>query len=84
MDDEDSRIVSAIFELLHSRAADATICPSEVARTVQPDNWRPLMPEVRNVAARLAAENRIDVRQRGAVIELTAETRGPVRLSLRR
>ena len=84
MHDQDLRIVTAVFELLHARVEGATICPSEVARALQPDNWRHLMPAVREVASRLATEHRIDVRQRGRVIQLTAETRGPVRLSLRR
>ena len=60
--------VSVLFS-----AKGATICPSAVARAVQPDNWRPLMPAVRHVASRLAAEHRIDVRQRGRVVELNAE-----------
>lgn len=81
---QSAHITATIFELLAARAEDATICPSEVARAVAPENWRPLMPTVREIAARLAEEGTIDVRQGGVVIELTGETRGPVRLGLPR
>ncbi len=36
--------------LLESRLPSATICPSEAARALAPQAWRPLMPEVRAVA----------------------------------
>ena len=51
----------AITELLASRATDATICPSEAARRVAPDDWRPLMEPARAAARRLVAAGRIDI-----------------------
>ena len=61
-----------------ARGPDRTICPSEVARALAAD-WRPLLPAVRAEAARLAAEGRIAVTQKGRPVD--AETaRGPVRL----
>lgn len=70
-----------ILSLLAERAPGATICPSEVARALDVD-WRPLMPAVREAAAGLVAEGRIDVTQGGEVVDLTA-ARGPIRLRLR-
>lgn len=48
-------IERAIRTLLRERAAGKSICPSEVARALAPDDWRPLMPRLREVAARLAS-----------------------------
>ncbi len=61
-----------------ARGPGRTICPSEVARALAAD-WRPLMPAVRAEAARLAAEGRIAVTQKGRRVD-PATARGPVRL----
>ncbi len=78
---DDARLEHAIFELLADRRPGATICPSEVARAEAPDDWRPLMPRVRAVAADLAANGRLVVTQRGEPIDPHA-ARGPIRLRL--
>jgi hypothetical protein len=57
-----------------------TVCPSEVARALDPEGFRALMPEVREVAARLASRGLVVVTQRGA--EVDARTaRGPIRIA---
>lgn len=72
------RIRAAILDLALARGRGKTLCPSEVAKTLDPD-WRPLMPEVRAVAA---AMPEIMATQGGAEVDpLTA--RGPIRLRLR-
>ena len=71
----------AILNLLSQRAAQATICPSEAARAVAPDDWRPLMDPVREAAAELAEEGRVEVLQGGREVE-PRRARGPVRLRL--
>lgn len=68
-----------ILALLDTRAADVSICPSDVARAVAPDDWRPLMQPVRDAAARLAARGRVEVTQQGEVVDVTT-ARGPVRI----
>lgn len=78
MTDEDLR--EAILTLAHERGVSRSFCPSDVARRVAVD-WRPLMPEVRRVAARLQAEGWVQATQKGAPVDpLTA--RGPIRLRL--
>lgn len=77
----DDELAEAIFALLTERGAGKTICPSEAARRVQPNDWRPLMEPVRNVAARLAGEGRLVVTQRGEPVDIAA-ARGPIRLRL--
>ena len=73
-------IEQAIRKLLRARDAEATICPSEVARALAPEEWRPLMPRVREVAARLANSGEVVVTQKGAPVDaLTA--RGAIRIA---
>jgi hypothetical protein len=79
VDDRDRALADAIVALLDRRTAGATICPSEAARRVDPGGWRALMPDARRVAARLVADGRIEVTQRGAVVDPATAT-GPVRL----
>jgi hypothetical protein len=71
----------AILELLSKRAPEGTICPSEAARAVDADDWRPLMEPARDAAARLAAKGRLEVLQGGRKVDPEA-ARGPIRLRL--
>ena len=79
MDDVDRVLERTIDELLDQRRPDATICPSEAARVVDPEGWRALMPAARAAAGRLAAAGRAEVTQRGEVVDV-ATARGPVRV----
>lgn len=72
-----------ILELLASRAATSTICPSDVARQVAPDDWRPLMDPVRDAAQRLVDRGVVEITQKGEVVEL-ATVKGPIRIRLPR
>lgn len=58
-----------------------TVCPSEVARRIDADEWRPWMPAVREAAGRLAKRGRIDVLQKGKKVDVE-RARGPIRLRL--
>lgn len=64
--------------LLRSRRPSSSICPSEVARKLA-DDWRPLMPRVRRVAAELQASGALRVTQGPVEVELR-EAKGPIRL----
>jgi hypothetical protein len=79
MEDTDRALSDAIVALLDRRRAGATICPSEAARRVEPDDWRDLMPDARRVAARLVADGRVEMTQGGTVVDPATAT-GPVRL----
>ena len=80
----DDEIAEVIITLLQSRAEHATICPSEVARALQPVHWRPLMPQIRAVAATLAGAGQVELRQRGKVIPPFSRIRGALRIALGR
>lgn len=72
------RAAAAARALLRHRPEGATICPSEVARVVASPVWRDAMDLVRAVAADLAADGEVLVRQGGRVVD-PAAARGPVR-----
>lgn len=76
----DLRLERAILDLLSSRAADATICPSEAARAVAADgDWRGLMEPARRAARRLTHSGRVRILQKGSVVD-PANFRGPIRI----
>ena len=79
VDDVDRRLEQTIGALLDGRRPDATICPSEAARAVDPEGWRQLMPAARAAAGRLAAAGEAEVTQGGEVVDV-ATARGPVRV----
>lgn len=70
-----------LLELLDRRDPTATICPSEVARTAAPDDWKPLMEPVRRAARRLVADGRVEITQNGRVVD-PDRARGPIRVRL--
>ena len=70
---EDDRIAATIRMLLAAR--DGSICPSETARALASD-WRPLMAEVRRVAAGLPD---VKATQGGQPVD-PVSARGPIRL----
>lgn len=78
----DSRLQQAILDLLAQRRPGATICPSDAARAVSPDDWRPLMAAARGAAQRLVDAGEVDVTQGGEVVDL-ATAKGPVRIRRR-
>jgi uncharacterized protein DUF3253 len=79
VDDVDRALERTLGDLLDRRRPDASVCPSEAARTVDPDGWRELMPAARAAAGRLAAAGAVEVTQRGEVVDV-ATARGPVRV----
>lgn len=79
MEDAGTRLERAIEELLDRRRPDASICPSEAARALDPEGWRDLMPDARAAAGRLAAAGTVEVTQGGEVVDV-ATARGPVRV----
>lgn len=73
-------IARAIRELL-AKHAGRSICPSEVARDLDPEAFRGLMPQVREVASKLREQGRLIITQRGQEVD-PAQVRGPIRLAL--
>ncbi len=72
----------AIRATLAARDGEATICPSEAARALDPAAWRDHMDSVRNAAAAMADRDEIEITQRGAVVDARI-AQGPIRLRAR-
>jgi hypothetical protein len=77
----DEDIAATIARLLAARRPGGTICPSEAARALAPDEaaWRALMPEVRRVAAALARAGHVRVTRAGVAVDALAG-HGPIRI----
>lgn len=90
----DRALQQHLDRLLSSRAYPKTICPSEVARAVSlpelrgagAQDWRDLMPRVRELAWQRKHDGNLEVLQKGEVLEGVGleAIRGPIRLRLRR
>jgi hypothetical protein len=76
MTPSDNAIADVLLDLAHQRGVGKTFCPSEAARRLS-DDWRPLMPEVRRVAAQLD----LLATQRGLPVD-PVTAKGPIRLGL--
>jgi len=70
-----------ILTMLRQRAAGKTICPSEVVRDLYPHDWRSHMDAVRAAARELVEQGRLEVTQKGQVVDPN-EVKGPIRLRL--
>ncbi len=79
----DRELEATIRSLLSERARGASICPSEVARRVAPEDWRFLMEPARQAARRLVAAGEVEVTQGGRPVD-PSTARGPIRIRLRR
>jgi hypothetical protein len=75
----DVALEDAIRRLLDQRARGATICPSEAARLVQPDDWRSLLEPARRAARRLVERGEVEITQGGQVVD-PSRARGAIRI----
>jgi hypothetical protein len=76
---DDATIRSTLEELVDARDEGKTICPSEAARALAGEDFRPLMDDVRRVAFELVDAGELEVTQRGEVVD-GRTARGPIRL----
>lgn len=75
----DARIEALLIELVDARGVGKTICPSEVARALRPDDWREWMERVRQAARRLVARGELAIFQGGHVVD-PDHARGAIRI----
>jgi len=74
-------VSTTILTLASLRGGDKTICPSEVARNLWPNEWRDHMEEVRKAAFDLRDEGKIIILQKGEPV--TGNTvKGPIRIKI--
>ena len=82
MSDVAEDLEAALTDLLAQRGEGRTICPSEAARRVDPQDWRALMEPARRAARRLVDAGELEMTQQGRVVDPATAT-GPVRLRRR-
>ena len=68
-----------ILQLLDRRSGNSTICPSEVARSRFPEDWRSRMEQVRRAARRLVVAGEVEIVQKGRVVD-PSMAKGPIRI----
>lgn len=71
-----------MLDLVQQRGPQQSVYPEEVARRLDPAEWRALMHDVRLMAHRLVEEGRIVVTQGGRPVDIRTAS-GPVQLQLR-
>lgn len=74
----DAALEAALLDALAQRSG--TICPSEAARRVRPDDWRDWMERTRQAARRLVALERVEIRQKGRAVD-PSTAKGPIRIA---
>ena len=72
-----SDLEAEILKMLGRRAEGATLCPSEVARFVAPDDWRAEMIAVHAATDKLVSRGEISLSWKG---ELMPRRKGPYRI----
>ena len=82
MPPSEDEIAATLMALARDRGRGKTLCPSEAARALAAD-WRPLMPAVRAMAARLQQDGALQAFQKGHPVDPATAT-GPLRLGLPR
>ena len=75
----DQQLEEAIKQLLESREASKSICPSEAAKSVDPLNWRELLEPARSAARRLVTAGTHEITQKGKIVD-PSRARGPIRI----
>ncbi|WP_166335836.1 DUF3253 domain-containing protein [Sphingobacterium chungjuense] len=75
----DPEIAKAILSLTAARGAEKSICPSEVARHLYPDNWRDRMQDVVDVAIAMHRKGEVLVVQHGEPVDVN-QIKGPIRI----
>lgn len=82
MPDKESLTISqTILSMATERGTDKTICPSEVARTMFPANWRKHMNEIREVAIDLQQQGKVTITQKGEPVDVNY-IKGPIRIKI--
>ena len=76
---DDAAVERALRDKLERVRDGGTVCPSEAARAVSPEHWRPLMGAAREAARRLVGAGEAEITQGGKVVDLDS-ARGPIRV----
>lgn len=81
MKDFFKQIADTILAVAKSRGAEKTICPSEIARMMFPEDWRKHMGTIVNVAIDLQRQRKVMITQNGLPVDVD-HIRGPIRIKI--
>ena len=79
LSDVDRALEQALRDLLDRASAGSTVCPSQAARALSPQDWQPLMQASRSAARRLVTAGVAELTQGGVVVD-PSTARGPIRV----
>lgn len=79
--DHKTIIQQAILDLARKRGKTKSFCPSEIARMLFPDDWRPYMGLIREITQDLADQGIVLITQKGQTVH-TKAIKGPIRIQL--
>lgn len=74
-----ARLREEILALTEARGPGKSICPSDAARAIRPDDWNRFMNETRRVAIQMAEAGEIEILRKGKPVAPDA-VRGVIRL----
>lgn len=74
-------IRAAILITATQRGHQKSTCPSEIARTLFPDDWRNHMKDVVNEAIKLHNNGLVVITQKGKPVDVH-QIKGPIRIKL--
>jgi hypothetical protein len=74
-------IANTILSMAAERGANKTICPSDVAREMFPEDWRKHMDEIRQEAIALHKAGKVSITQKGIPVD-TNHIKGPIRIKI--
>ncbi|MGK3201383.1 DUF3253 domain-containing protein [Amycolatopsis sp. MEPSY49] len=77
------RLRAAILALASARGPESSTCPSDAARAIA-DDWRPLLPEARELARELAKTGEVQLTQHGRPLDPGGAWTGPIRIRVSR
>lgn len=75
-------IEAEILRQTMARGTTGSVSPEDIARALEPETWRALLPGVRQAAVRLLRAGRIEVLRKGKPVA-EAEIRGVIRFRAR-
>lgn len=74
-------IKKAIVAAASERGEFKTTCPSEIARSLFPQDWRSHMAEIRDAAVDLQQEGKVIITQNGQPVDIS-HIKGPIRIGI--
>lgn len=81
-DKKEENLEVMIMDLLMIRGRTKSICPSEVARQIDNENFKEYMEDIRCAARRLVLKEKIEITQKNKLVE-SLNFKGPIRLRLK-